>query len=309
MRSDHIPFVPGGQLPRNTGQVLLEQQVTDAVIRLNPEIEAEPGRAEEVLHQLRAIILSARHAANPVVPNEEFMAWMTGQKSMPFGPDGSHTTVRLIDFDNPDPSANQWMISTEVTFAQGRVERRFDLVLWCNGFPLAVGEAKSPIRPAYTWIDAAAQLNEDYEKNIPMFFVPNVLNFATEGKDFRYGSVGMPVDLWGPWRDEDAPDDAPAKVGLEAVKDGVEGVLNPAAVLDFLRFFTVFATDKKYRKIKIIARFQQFQGTNLIAERVLLGRIKQGLFWHFQGSGKSLLMVFTALKLRAMAALTNPTIL
>ena len=86
-------------------------------------------------------------------------------------------------------------------------------------------------------------------------------------------------------------------------------MLKPAAVLDFLRFFTVYATDKKHRKIKIIARFQQFQATNLIVERVLLGKIKQGLIWHFQGSGKSLLMVFTALKLRAMAGLTNPTIL
>ena len=85
----------------------------------------------------------------------------------------------------------------------GRVERRFDLVLWCNGFPLVVGEAKSPVRPAYTWIDAAAQINEDYERNVPMFFVPNVLSFATEGKDFRYGTVGMPVELWGPWREED----------------------------------------------------------------------------------------------------------
>lgn len=45
-----------------------------------------------------------------------------------------------------------------------------------------------------TWIDAAAQINEDYEKNVPMFVVPNVLNFATEGKDFRYGTVCMPVE-------------------------------------------------------------------------------------------------------------------
>ena len=88
MKSDDVQFVPGGELPRDTGQVLLEQQVKEALIRLNPEIEAEPGRAEEVLHQLRAIILSARHAANPVVANEEFMAWLTGQKSMPFGSDG-----------------------------------------------------------------------------------------------------------------------------------------------------------------------------------------------------------------------------
>jgi type I restriction enzyme R subunit len=77
----------------------------------------------------------------------------------------------------------------------------------------------------------------------------------------------------------------------------------------FLRFFTIYATDKKHRKIKVIARFQQFQATNLIVQRVLHGKIKQGLIWHFQGSGKSLLMVFTALKLRAMAELTNPTIL
>ncbi len=307
IKSNGIPFIPGTQLQRDKSQVLLESRVTESLIRLNPEIAAVPARAEEVLHQLRAILLSARHTANPVVQNEEFAAWLTGQKSMPFGPDGSHTTVRLIDFDNS--SGNEWVISTEVTFAQGRVERRFDLVLWCNGFPLVAGEAKSPFRPAYSWIDAAAQIHEDYEKNIPMFFVPNVINFATEGKDFRYGSVGMPVDKWGPWRDEDAPDNAPPKIGLEALREGVEGILNPEAVLDFLRFFTVHATDSKYRKIKVIARFQQFQATNLIVERVLLGKIKQGLIWHFQGSGKSLLMLFTALKLRAMAALTNPTML
>lgn len=302
------PFVPGGQLPRTTGDVLLEQQVREALILLNPEIAEEPSRADEVLHRLRAIILPARHTANPVVANEEFAAWLTGGKSMPFGPGGSHMTVRLIDFDDPDPSANQWMVSTEVTFTQGKVERRFDLVLWCNGFPLVVGEAKSPTRPAYTWIDAAAQINEDYEKNVPMFFVPNVFSFATEGKDFRYGTVGMPADLWGPWRDEE-DHDAPVKVGLAVVRQGVEGVLPPTAVLEFLRFFTLYATDKKHRKIKIIARFQQFQATNLIVERVLLGRVKQGLIWHFQGSGKSLLMVFTAQKLRATAGLTNPTVL
>ncbi|MBW4705283.1 type I restriction endonuclease subunit R [Micromonospora sp. RL09-050-HVF-A] len=303
-----VQFVAGKDLPRRVDEVLLEGPVTEALRRLNPAIEADPRRADEVIHHLRAIILAARRTPNPVVANEEFAAWLTGQKSMPFGPAGEHVTVRLVDFDNPEPSANQWMISTEVTYKVGRVERRFDLVLWCNGFPLVVGEAKSPVRPAYTWIDAAAQINEDYEVNVPAFFVPNVFNFATEGKGFRYGSVGMTVDLWGPWREETA-DDAPTPSGLAAVRAAVAGVLSPAAVLDFLRFFTVFATDKKHRKIKIIARFQQFQATNLIVARVLTGEIKQGLIWHFQGSGKSLLMVFTAQKLRATAGLTNPTVI
>ena len=305
-----IPFVPGSELSRRTDEVLLEGEVKAALIRLNPEIEADPGKADEVIYNLRAVLIAARTSPHPVVANEEFMSWLTGQKSMPFGLNGEHITVRLIDFDHHDsPSLNQWAISTEVTFKQGRVEKRFDLVLWCNGFPLVVGEAKSPTRPAYTWIDGAAQVHDDYEKSVPQFFVPNVFSFATEGKDFRYGTVGMPVELWGPWREETTVEDAPVKIGLAAVKEAVEGVLSPAAVLDFLRFFTIYATDRKHRKIKVIARFQQFQATNLIVERALRGKIKQGLIWHFQGSGKSLLMVFTALKLRAMAKLTNPTVL
>lgn len=310
VKSIEVQFVPGQELPRRPDEVLLEGAVKAALIRLNPEIAVDPRKADEVIHTLRAILISARTTPRPVVANEEFMAWLTGQKSMPFGPDGEHTTVRLIDFDHlDDDSSNQWMISTEVTFQIGRVGKRFDLVLWCNGFPLVVGEAKTPIRAAYSWIDGAAQVHDDYEASVPQFFVPNVFSFATEGKDFRYGTVGMPVELWGPWREEEADPDAPAKVGLEVVKDAVDGVLKPAAVLDFLRFFTIYATDSKHRKIKVIARFQQFQATNLIVERVLHGKIKQGLIWHFQGSGKSLLMVFTALKLRAMAELTNPTIL
>ena len=310
VRSVDFQFIPGNELPRRADDVLLEGAVNAALIRLNPEIEVDPAKADEVIYNLRANLLSARTTAHPVVANQELMLWLTGQKSMPFGPNGEHTTVRLIDFDNlDDDSSNQWMISTEVTFAQGRVEKRFDLVLWCNGFPLVVGEAKTPIRSAYSWIDGAAQIHGDYEASVPQFFVPNVFSFATEGKDLRYGTVGMPVELWGPWREESSDDDAPARVGLAAVQEAVDGVLRPRAVLEFLRFFTVYATDSKHRKIKIIARFQQFQATNLIVERVLLGKVKQGLIWHFQGSGKSLLMVFTALKLRAMAALTNPTIL
>lgn len=305
-----VQFVPGSGLPRRTDEVLLEGAVRSALIRLNPEIEADPDKADEVIYNLRAILLSARTTPHPVVANEELMTWLTGQKSMPFGPNGEHTTVRLIDFDRPEEdSSNQWMISTEVTFKLGQLEKRFDLVLWCNGFPLVIGEAKTPTRSAYTWIDAAAQIHGDYESSVPQFFVPNVFSFATEGKDLRYGSVGMPVELWGPWREETADTDAPPKIGLAAVRDAVEGILKPAAVLDFLRFFTIYATDKKHRKIKVIARFQQFQATNLIVDRVLHGNVRQGLIWHFQGSGKSLLMVFSALKLRAMAELTNPTII
>lgn len=135
-------------------------------------------------------------------------------------------------------------------------------------------------------------------------FVTNVFNFATEGKCYRYGSVNMPVNMWGPWH-------TPAhktEGGLADVKISMEDMITPERVMDIFQFFTMFATDKKYRKYKIICRYQQFEGANLIVDRVVAGYPKKGLIWHFQGSGKSLLMVFAAQKLRMIPELKNPTV-
>ena len=86
-------------------------------------------------------------------------------------------------------------------------------------------------------------------------------------------------------------------------------MLRPAVVLDILQHFTIFATDKKHRRIKIICRYQQYETTNKIVARVVKGYPKKGLIWHFQGSGKSLLMVFAAQKLRLHPQLGNPTVI
>src|SRR5213076_2049704 len=83
----------------------------------------------------------------------------------------------------------------------------------------------------------------------------------------------------------------------------------PAIVLDLLASFTSYATDSKNRRIKIVARYQQYEGANKIVDRVVAGGPKKGLIWHFQGSGKSLLMLFAARKLRLHPALRNPTVL
>ena len=86
-------------------------------------------------------------------------------------------------------------------------------------------------------------------------------------------------------------------------------MLRPHVVLDLLANFTAYATDQKKRRIKIVARYQQYEGTNKIVERVVAGHPKKGLIWHFQGSGKSLLMLFAARKLRLHPALKNPTVM
>jgi type I restriction enzyme R subunit len=303
-------FLPAAQLPRATSDVLVEPHLRDALIRLNPEIAARPDRADEVLYRLRAILLSV-NADGLVRANEEFTAWLRGERSMPFGPHGEHTPVRLVDFE--PGRDNRCLAVTQLVFTAGSQMRRFDLVLFVNGIPLVVGEAKTPTRPAVSWLDGAIQVHDDYEVNVPAFFVPNVLSFATEGKTYRFGAIRMALDLWAPWREDGAKPSRSAETskvsGLGEVETAVRGLLRPDVILDILRHFTVFATDKGHRKIKIICRFQQYHAANQIVERVVKGRIKKGLIWHFQGSGKSLLIVFAAQKLRLHRLLQNPTVL
>lgn len=305
IRGDHgrlaWRFSSGKELDRSEEDVLITSDVRDALVRLNPDIAAQPERVDEVLYKLQAIIVSAG-SGGLVRANEEFRAWLMGEKTLPFGPDGEHVDIRFIDFAAPE--SNHFVLAQQVTFVQGHVEVRFDLVLFVNGIPLVVIEAKTPTRKSVTWVDGAVQIHDDYERNAPRFFVPNAFNVATEGKELHFGAIRMPLLLWGPWRSDD-----PALVELSQVEQAAAELLDPLTVLDILASFTLFATDKKHRKIKVIPRYQQYEAANRIVARVLAGHPRKGLIWHFQGSGKSLLMVFAAQKLRMHPALRNPTVL
>jgi len=295
-------YVAATALPRQPGEVMVEPWVREALIALNPEIAEQPDRADEVIYALRAILISVQ-GDGLVRANENFMAWLRGEKTMPFGPNGEHVAVRLLDFTQP--AKNRLTVTNQWTFQSGTVEKRFDVVFLVNGLPLVIGEAKTPTRSAVTWFDGAHQVNEIYEKEIPAMFVPNVFSFATEGRCLRYGSIRMPIDLWGPWRDEEHQEEG----NLGHVRKTVESLMRPGVVLDILQNFTLFATDKKHRRIKVICRYQQYETTNKMIARVVAGYPKKGLIWHFQGSGKSLLMVFAAQKLRMHPRLGNPTVL
>ena len=289
-------------LNRQPHQVLVEDDTRDALIRLNPSITAQPKRADDVLYRLRVILFGVR-SDGLVKANEEFAAWVTGEKSMPVGKAGEHVTIKLIDFD--DIEQNQYVVTQQYTFRTGSTERRTDLVLLVNGLPLMIIEAKTPVRSSESWLDGAVQIHDDYEINVPELFVPNVLSVATDGKELRYGSIRMPVELWGPWRlEEDDP-----LLALEEIKTAVASMLRPHTVLDLLASFTSYATHKGEQRIKMISRYQQYEGVNKLVDRVVTGYPKKGLIWHFQGSGKSLLMLFAARKLRLHPALRNPTVI
>lgn len=296
-------YAAPAEVPRQIQEVFVETWLRDALIRLNPEIAAQPERADEVLYKLRAIVLSVR-SDGLIRANEEITAWMRGERSMPFGANNEHVPVRLIELD--DPKQNQYIVTQQFIYRAGSTERRADLVLLVNGLPLVLIEAKTPVKKCISWVDGAVQVHDDYEKFVPELFVCNVFSVATEGKAYHYGSIGLPVKDWGPWHLDGG--DAQHHP-LKSLKLSAESMLRPHVVLDILSCFTLFATDKKKRRIKIICRYQQYEAANKIVDRVLAGRPRKGLIWHFQGSGKSLLMVFAAYKLRMHAGLKNPTVL
>ena len=299
-------YMPADELGRDEGEVIVEKMLKDALICINPEIRDLPDRADEVIYKLRAILLSV-HDVGLVRANEEFSKWLQGDKTMPFGVNNQHVPVRLIDFEN---LINNSFIATNQYKVTRGVTKIPDMALLINGIPVVIGEFKTPVRPAISWLDGAVQIHDDYENSIPELFVPNIFSFATEGKTFRYGSIRMPLEIWGPWRDESKSDKALGELfGFKEVEIALESMFKPSVILDILEHFTIFATDKKNRRIKIISRYQQYEGANLIVKRVKEGIVKKGLIWHFQGSGKSLLMVFAAQKLRRAPELKSPTII
>lgn len=298
-------YVQSELLQRTVEDVLLEKELSEALCRLNPEIAAQPERAEEVIHKLRTILIAVNNVGL-VRANEEFSKWLRGEMTLPFGKDEHHIPIVLIDFENR--KNNTYILSNQLNI-KARETKIPDIVCYVNGIPLVVGEAKTPVRPSVSWFDGAHDIHITYENSVPQLFVPNVFSFATEGKELFIGAVRTPLEFWTPWRLEDEKDELQHFAGLQDVSKQLTHLLKPSTLLDILQYYTVYATSNQKKKIKIVSRYQQYEGANAIVQRVKQGEIKKGLIWHFQGSGKSLLMLFAAQKLRKQQELGNPTVL
>ena len=294
-------YIAAEELPRKESEVMVESMVKSALIRLNPCIAEKPENADTVIYRLRALI-STVQPHDLVTQNERFKKLVFEENSFPFDKDGRSISIRFFDYD--DPENNEFVITNQWVYPQTNGGKRLDIVLLINGFPVAIGEMKSPVRPSISWVDGAEDILK-YEKSIPQMFATNIFNFATDGKSYRYGSIGAPVTLWGPWYADIAHEEG----DFLKVQNSFSSMLRHEVILDLLRYFTLFSTDKHNRKIKIVCRYQQYEGANLIVNRVKAGYPKKGLIWHFQGSGKSLLMVFAAQKLRMMKELNAPTVI
>src|SRR5262245_12914310 len=112
-------FLAPQSLPRMPHEVLVEDHLREALIRLNPAIAQQPDRADDVLYKLRAIVMGVR-SDGLIKANEEFAAWLTGERSMPFGPNGEHVTINLIDFS--DMELNHYVVTTQYIYRAGATE-------------------------------------------------------------------------------------------------------------------------------------------------------------------------------------------
>lgn len=293
--------VPTGE---NLGLPLNAAWLKGTLLLLNREKGLTEAQAYEIVRRIQGLYLSLSNPADLVSANKALREMLFTTNSFPCGPENRPTAIDFFDFE--EPANNLCMAVREWTF-QPRASagaKRFDIAFFVNGFPLVLCETKTPVRPAVTWADGAGDIL-DYEKSVPHVFVSNAFNVATDGRRLRYGGLGAPIDKWGPWfaggdRREGSLDD---------VRASFLSLMSPAVVLDIFRHFTLYRPNRNHTGlVKIVCRYQQYEGANAIVRRTLEGRVRKGLVWHFQGSGKSYLMLFAAQKLRHQAALRAPTI-
>jgi type I restriction enzyme R subunit len=269
-------------------RVILKPVLIDALRELNG-IGAED--AEAIYNDLSTLS-----------DNEEWQRKLRGGYSRRLSGENRDSPIALIDFRNP--GRNSFHVTSQFRVAAQR-PRIPDVALFVNGIPLVVIEAKSPLKGTATAGEAFEQIKQ-YERDIPRLFYPNAFNLVIDGMATLYGATGAPSQFYAPWpdawprhRDEFADDLA---------KD-LWCLCSPERLLDLLAHFIVFETDPETgRKIKKVCRYQQFRAVNKAVERVAAGEHRKGLIWHTQGSGKSLTMVFLALKLKNHLTLDAPSL-
>lgn len=210
------------------------------------------------------------------------------------------TLVKLIDFDNLDKNIftviNQWTV-VELE------EKRPDLVVFVNGLPLVVIELKSPGRDDTDVSEAYSQLR-NYMYKIPSIFNYNAFCVMSDMASSKAGTITASEDRFMEWKSTDGNYETTQWADFSTF---FEGIFEKNRFMDILRFFTLYSKDATDR-VKIMAAYHQYFAVNKAVEstiNAIAGDGKAGVFWHTQGSGKSLSMVFYVKKL--IQLLESPT--
>ncbi len=230
----------------------------------------------------------------------------------------SHT-VQFFDFDRPD--RNQWMVTRQYKVLGSKKHIIPDVVAFVNGLPLAVIECKSPTIGDSWKSEAVKQLHRYQEvgtrwkdQGASRLFEAAQILVGTCGERAVYGTVGTPERFFLEWK-QPYPltvEELAGKLGRTPTPQDIllYGLLEPRNLLDIVRNFVVFEVEGG-RTVRKLTRYRQFIAVNQAMRRIRSARKpseRGGIVWHTQGSGKSLTMLWLALKLRREEAQQHPTV-
>jgi type I restriction enzyme R subunit len=287
-------------------QVVLAGRLREAIDRLNPAVPAaaRDDALKQVLELGTPVLLSA---------NRQFHRLLVAGVPVQYqkGGETRGDFVRLVDW--ADASCNEWLAVNQFSIRGPHHTRRPDIVLFVNGLPLVLLVIKNPAdQNADIW-KAYDQL-QTYKAQIPDVFQYNELLVISDGTEALLGSLSASGERFMAWRTIDGVTLDPLGEFNE-LQTLVRGVLAPAYLLDYLRYFVLFEDDGTL--VKKIAGYHQFHAVRAaIAQVVAASRPgaaagvqgKGGVVWHTQGSGKSVTMTCFAARVMQEPAMANPTI-
>ncbi|MDR0954248.1 MAG: type I restriction endonuclease subunit R [Rikenellaceae bacterium] len=288
--------VYGPDVARDYRSPLMTERLMAALERVNPAL---PGEAiTEALHKLTNF-----EGGTPVQKNAHFIDWLQNGIEVNFhhGGEQKSALVRLVDYDRPERNdfcvANQWTVEEHSV-------KRPDIVIFMNGLPLVVVELKSPSREQTDVSEAYAQLR-NYMREIPSLFYYNAMCVISDQLTTKVGTITADEGRYMEWKTVNGDSENKRHAAFNVL---FEGMFEKARFLDILRNFICFSKDDASDR-KILAAYHQYYAVRKAVTSTSEAAKtdgKGGVFWHTQGSGKSLSMVFYARLLQS--ALDSPTI-
>ena len=292
--------VYGPDIDRDWHSPLYDSVLEDSISRLNPK--AAPAAIDEAL-------LKLRHFENAELKkkNSVFMEYMQNGIEVSYHENGESksTIIYIADFENAGKPGdkNSYIIANQWTFIENS-NKRPDILLFLNGLPICLFELKSPSREQTDASEAYTQIR-NYIHEIPSMFIYNCICVMSDQLTSKAGTITSGEDRFMEWKTKDGNMESKAFADFTTF---FEGIFQKDRLLDIIKNFICFNNDG-INSYKILAGYHQYFAVRKAVERTKIavsGDGKIGVFWHTQGSGKSLSMVFYAHLLQQ--AIDSPTI-
>ncbi|NLY61938.1 MAG: type I restriction endonuclease subunit R, partial [Clostridiales bacterium] len=274
------------------------EELYSSLVRINKDLPLDV--IESAIFNLQNI-----EAGSLVQRNRQVMDWLQNGMEVTYMDKGEEKTaiVYLIDYDEENIDNNSFVVTNQWTVSGVDQVRRPDIVIFINGLPLVVVELKSGSAENVDISSAYRQI-KNYQKDIPELFVYNAFNIISDLTYSKAGTITSSEEWYKEWKTIDGSREDTRIAAYDVL---FKGMLDKTRILDIIKNFILFE-DNIPEDTKIIAQYHQYYAVKKAVDSTLKavdtdGRA--GVFWHTQGSGKSLSMVFYVKSLYKY--LENPT--